>query len=111
MDLPSIYHEYSPRLDSPRSQPQPTRRSTNLSSNVNLPHAIIFSALCGANVVTQREEGEREREKEKEKERGIEREKFEILSERNPRTPPSGKRVASRVAHADLTSARLGVAR
>ena len=30
----------------------PTRWSTTLSSKVNLPHAINFRALCGANLVT-----------------------------------------------------------
>ena len=32
--------------------PPPTRWSTTLSSKVNLPHAIVFGALCGANLVT-----------------------------------------------------------
>ena len=31
-----------------------TRWSTTLSSKVNLPHAINFRALCGANLVTSR---------------------------------------------------------
>ena len=34
--------------------PRATQRSTTLSSQVNLPHAINFRAVCGANLVTLR---------------------------------------------------------
>jgi len=33
-------------------QPHPTRWTTTLSSKVNLPHAINFRAVCGANLGT-----------------------------------------------------------
>jgi len=59
--------DFVPDISILGQSPTTTRWSTTLSSKVNLPHAINFMSLSGANLT------------------------LEISSQRNPRNPPSGE--------------------
>jgi len=49
----SVYSHILIKLPSSYTSWPPTRRSTTLSSKVNLPHAFKFGVLSGANLVTK----------------------------------------------------------